>query len=83
MSDLFIQMAEELFYKNQLGFFDFDKPTPEYEVEEFVIEKGNYKTIVTLRFNDEGYPISHGYQVIPKEEDKDEKRIEQTGDPKW
>lgn len=62
--DYFIRLAESLFVKNQLGFLDFDRPIPdEYEVEEFEIIKGNYKTIVTLRFNKEGYPVSHGYET--------------------
>ena len=77
--DLFIQLAESLFYKNQLGFLDFDKPTPEeYEVEEFEVEKGNHKTIITFKFNKHGYPVSHGYRIIPLDDGKkDEKRIEQ------
>ena len=72
--EYFIELAESLFRKNQLGILDHYEPTEEYEVEEFEIVKGNYKTIVTLRFNKEGYPVSHGYETRLKE---DEKRIEE------
>lgn len=76
--DFFIQLAEEFMFKNQLGFFDFDKPTEEqYEVEEFEVTKGDYKTIITFKFNKQGYPVSHMYEsrLIPTEEDENENRI--------
>lgn len=78
--DYFIKLAEELFYKNQLGFLDYDKPTPEYTVEEFEVTRGNYKTIVTLRFNKEGYPISHGFETIQV---KDEERTDKKRNTPW
>lgn len=77
--DYFIALAESLFVKNQLGFFDFDKPMEEeFEEERFEVIKGNYKTIITLRFNKEGRPVSHFYESTLINEDE---RLDKGGDP--
>ncbi len=78
-SDYFIAIAEKLYMGNQLGFLDFDRRTEDLEVEEFEVNKGNYKTIITFKFNKQGYPVSHSYQatLVPNKEEEEINKLEQ------
>lgn len=72
--DIFVSLAEQLFYKNQLGFFDFDKEIEDLEEEEFEVVKGDFKTIITLKFNKEGFPVSRKFETLNI---RDENRIKE------
>lgn len=40
-----------------------DENTEGSETEEFEVVKGDYKTVITVKFNKRGYPISYGYET--------------------
>lgn len=48
----------------------------ELEEEKFEVNKGNYKTIITYKFNKKGYPVSSRHEVTLIMGEK-EKRLEE------
>lgn len=59
MKEEFIRLAEERFNMSPLfdaiGFISKDNLTE----EKINIEKGSYKTTITVKFNEMGYPVAH------------------------
>lgn len=70
MKEEIIRMVERDFLHSTL-LEEFLKYPDQTQIEEIEIIKGNFKTNVTLRFTDEGFPLSCMYEsnYIPTDED--------------
>lgn len=63
MSKLF----EEFLSKLDFNFYDeMFKPLDKeiYESEQFEVTKGQYKTVITVKFNKKGFPVYNTYETV-------------------
>lgn len=76
IKEMLIQQMEDQFQKASIfgdTLFEEFFPSEKFEEETFEIQKGDYKTLVTCKFNKKGYLVSVGSECKPTSQSKEEK----------